>query len=647
MPDRYVIMMMVADAFAELVCTKRGGKARPLFSKKACSAWTKLLNYVEDGMLTPPEGFARSLSNGKCPNSGLRTYHSLVGTSGLENHHNMQRDASTPGMSIACADLNLHQVVERNNVNAQVRNMGKRGHGCGRIYLYRREVIARIQWLRAEHAGFFHEGDPYPDFVPPREEDDNGERFGLAYKNRRDYDDAAGAAEAEMAWERMKALQGIDQDAPVQVGDVVSLYGLLTGAPVPEAVTDELDGLTYATCGPRGAASVQGLSELVYELIQEHEPADMRSLEDVEMLVAKHTGADLGEDGEVDADTTAGEHGLEAAYLEYGRLLAGAPTELNRDYKTGRTVQQRINALHGVDEDYGAGGIYTPDGLELMLQIWKELKKKKPKVKAAEVKEMWNERVKAMIDSVDVAVDEDETEMSAGDVEKEQTILKQRYGFIKETSARIFTDQVEKRELTLALIKKIEKPLIEIFRRQKKVRAEAALVAELPEVELAPVRECNPAIAGNPSPLAAALTTVEAANRTPVDPTRTCWYCFEARNADGSLKFADGEMDKCLFKEKNANSWIGINGHKKVKQTRKSAKGSGSGAASSSSKGNQKNLGLKYACPTLTKETGEAYRRPTSSEREQYTKLYNKHQKKSRRTIKSAAATTNPAAPTI
>ena len=135
-------------------------------------------------------------------------------------------------------------------------------------------------------------------------------------------------------------------------------------------------------------------------------------------------------------------------------------------------------------------------------------------------------------------------------IEKEQTILKQRYGFIKETSARIFTDQVEKRELTLALIKKIEKPLIEIFKRQKQVRAEAVLVAELPEVELAPVREANPAIAGNPSPLAAALTTVEAANRTPVDPARTCWYCFEARNADGSLKFADGEMDKCLFKEK-------------------------------------------------------------------------------------------------
>ena len=92
-------------------------------------------------------------------------------------------------------------------------------------------------------------------------------------------------------------------------------------------------------------------------------------------------------------------------------------------------------------------------------------------------------------------------------------------------------------------------------------------------------------------------------------------------------------MDKCLFKAKNeSDNWIGINGHNKIKKKRK-PKGSGTGVASSSSK-KVPSLGLTHACPSLTKETGEACRRPTGPEREQYNKLYHKCNMKSRRAKK-------------
>ena len=89
---------------------------------------------------------------------------------------------------------------------------------------------------------------------------------------------------------------------------------------------------------------------------------------------------------------------LDRAFVDYTHVLGADPSALQRDWKTGQTVLQALNGLHGEDETKVYSGIQTRKGYALYLQVVRDLSKgNKNKVSAKAVAVEWNMRVERMV----------------------------------------------------------------------------------------------------------------------------------------------------------------------------------------------------------------------------------------------------------
>ena len=140
----------------------------------------------------------------------------------------------------------------------------------------------------------------------------------------------------------------------------------------------------------------------------------------------------LGSDKCVDGGTPMKAHQLDAAFIQYTQMLGASPTALQRDWKTGQTVLEALNGLHGEDEMKVYSGIQTRKGCDLYLRIVRDLSKgNKHKVTAKAIATEWNVRVEQLL------------AQTQGNAAKEQ--IRREFGFIGTKDAQRHGDRLKLR----------------------------------------------------------------------------------------------------------------------------------------------------------------------------------------------------------
>jgi hypothetical protein len=152
-----------------------------------------------------------------------------------------------------------------------------------------------------------------------------------------------------------------------------------------------------------------------------------------EQAAESETQRKLGElllgsvEGDVEQRVSAQQ--LDRAFVDYTHLLGADPSALQRDWKTGQTVLQALNGLHGEDETKVYSGIQTRKGYALYLQIVRDLSKgNKNKVSAKSSAVEWNVRVERMMAN------------ATGAVAKKH--IQQEFGFIGTKDAQTHADRL-------------------------------------------------------------------------------------------------------------------------------------------------------------------------------------------------------------
>ena len=72
------------------------------------------------------------------------------------------------------------------------------------------------------------------------------------------------------------------------------------------------------------------------------------------------------------ANAAASQQQLDVAFMQYTTLLSQT-SALQRDWSTGQSVLAELNKLHGRDEQMIFTGIQTRKGMELYLDLLKQL----------------------------------------------------------------------------------------------------------------------------------------------------------------------------------------------------------------------------------------------------------------------------------
>ena len=140
---------------------------------------------------------------------------------------------------------------------------------------------------------------------------------------------------------------------------------------------------------------------------------------------------------------------LDAAFTQYTHLLGASPTALQRHWETGQSVLCALNELHGEDQRKVYSGILTRNGMELYLQIVRDLSKgNRNKVSAKAIATEWNVRVEQMLTSA-------QTERA-----KEQ--IRRDFGFVGTKDAQRHADRLTLRVEQTQQASSIAEGIIEI-----------------------------------------------------------------------------------------------------------------------------------------------------------------------------------------
>ena len=93
------------------------------------------------------------------------------------------------------------------------------------------------------------------------------------------------------------------------------------------------------------------------------------------------------------ANAAASQQQLDVAFMQYTTLLSQT-SALQRDWSTGQSVLAELNKLHGRDEQMIFTGIQTRKGMELYLDLLKQLSDTNThKVSERQMSIAWNKHV--------------------------------------------------------------------------------------------------------------------------------------------------------------------------------------------------------------------------------------------------------------
>ena len=162
------------------------------------------------------------------------------------------------------------------------------------------------------------------------------------------------------------------------------------------------------------------------------------------------------------ANAAASQQQLDVAFMQYTTLLSQT-SALQRDWSTGQSVLAELNKLHGRDEQMIFTGIQTRKGMELYLDLLKQLSDTNThKVSERQMSIAWNKHVTDLLGRTDD--------------EKQKERIRLEYGYIGEKDAKRHAERLDIRIDQVDKLRSIGAHVMELAASQKEKRTQVAVM---------------------------------------------------------------------------------------------------------------------------------------------------------------------------